>query len=85
LINDNAKKWLLELGARYNNHNRFGNNQTFTFNPSYALTDRVRLIASVSTGFKAPSLYQLGSNDQQGTNNQLKAETSFNTEFGIVL
>jgi vitamin B12 transporter len=77
LINDNAKKWLLELGARYNNHNRFGNNQTFTFNPSYVLTDQVRLIASVSTGFKAPSLYQLSYNDQ------LKAETSFNTELGI--
>ncbi len=77
LINDNAKKWLLELGARYNNHNRFGNNQTFTFNPSYALTDQVRLIASVSTGFKAPSLYQLGNNDQ------LKAETSINTELGL--
>jgi vitamin B12 transporter len=83
LINDNAKKWLLELGARYNNHNRFGDNQTFTFNPSYALTDQVRLVASVSTGFKAPSLYQLGNNDQQGNNNQLKAETSFNTEFGL--
>jgi vitamin B12 transporter len=83
LINDNAKKWLLELGARYNNHNRFGNNQTFTFNPSYALTDQVRLVASVSTGFKAPSLYQLGNNDQLGNNNQLKAETSFNTEFGL--
>jgi vitamin B12 transporter len=77
LINDNAKKWLIELGARYNNHNRFGNNQTFTFNPSYALSDQVRLIASVSTGFKAPSLYQLSYNDQ------LKAETSFNTELGI--
>jgi vitamin B12 transporter len=77
LINDNAKKWLLELGARYNNHNRFGSNQTFTFNPSYALSDQVRLIASVSSGFKAPSLYQLSYNDQ------LKAETSFNTEFGI--
>jgi len=77
LINDNAKKWLLELGARYNNHNRFGNNQTFTFNPSYALNNQVRLIGSLSTGFKAPSLYQLGNNDQ------LKAETSINTELGI--
>jgi vitamin B12 transporter len=83
LINDNAKKWLLEIGARYNNHNRFGNNQTFTLNPSYALTDQVRLVASVSTGFKAPSLYQLGNNDQLSNNNQLKAETSFNTEFGL--
>lgn len=77
LINDNAKKWLLELGARYNNHNRFGSNQTFTINPSYALTDQIRLIASISNGFKAPSLYQLGYNDE------LKAETSFNTELGI--
>jgi vitamin B12 transporter len=77
LINDNAKKWLLELGARYNNHNRFGSNQTFTINPSYALSDQIRLIASISNGFKAPSLYQLGYNDQ------LKAETSFNTELGV--
>jgi len=77
LINDHAKKWLLELGARYNNHNRFRSNQTFTFNPSYALSDQIRLIASVSSGFKAPSLYQLSYNDQ------LKAETSFNTELGI--
>ncbi len=77
LINDNARKWLLELGARYNNHNRYGNNQTFTINPSYALNEEVRLIASISSGFKAPSLYQIGYNDQ------LKAETSFNTEFGV--
>ena len=76
LVNDDAKKWLLELGARHNNHNRFGNNRTFTFNPSYALSDQVRLIASVSTGFKAPSLYQLGNGDL------LKAETSLNTELG---
>lgn len=77
LINDNAKKWLLELGGRYNNNNRFGSNQTFTFNPSYALTEQVRFIASVSSGFKAPSLYQLSYNDA------LKAETSFNTELGL--
>ncbi|MEY4459351.1 MAG: hypothetical protein RIT38_556, partial [Bacteroidota bacterium] len=77
LINDNAKKWLLELGARYNNHNRFGSNQTFTINPSFALTNQIRLIASISNGFKAPSLYQLGNNDL------LKAETSLNTEFGV--
>jgi vitamin B12 transporter len=76
LVNDDTKKWLLELGARHNNHNRFGNNRTFTFNPSYALSDQVRLIASVSTGFKAPSLYQLGNGDL------LKAETSLNTELG---
>ncbi len=77
LINDNARKWLLELGARYNNHNRYGNNQTFTINPSYALNEQFRLIASISKGFKAPSLYQIGYNDQ------LKAETSFNTELGV--
>lgn len=77
LINDNAKKWLLELGGRYNNNNRFGSNQTFTFNPSYALTEQIRFIASVSSGFKAPSLYQLSYNDA------LKAETSFNTELGL--
>jgi vitamin B12 transporter len=77
LINDASKKWLLELGSRFNHHSRFGNNSTFTISPSYVLNQNVRIIASVSSGFKAPSLYQISYNDQ------LKAETSINTEVGF--
>ena len=77
LLTDNTKKWLLEIGGRFNNHSRYGNNTTYTASPSYAISSALRLQASISTGFKAPSLYQLSYNDQ------LKAEESFNTEIGL--
>ena len=77
LMNDASNKWLLELGARWNKHNRYGANQTFTINPSYKLNSQIRFMASASTGFKAPSLYELSYNEK------LKPEQSFNTEMGL--
>ena len=77
LINDASNKWLLELGGRMNKHDRYGSNQTFTISPSYKLNSTFRLMASASTGYKAPSLYQLSYNEK------LKPEQSFNTEIGI--
>ncbi len=77
LINDPSNKWLLELGGRFNKHDRYGTNQTFTISPSYKLSSTLRLMASASTGYKAPSLYQLSDNEK------LKPEQSFNTEMGI--
>jgi vitamin B12 transporter len=77
LINDNARKWLLELGTRYNHHSRYGDNQTFTMSPSYVLKPGLRIISSISSGFKAPSLYQIS------YNTDLKAETSVNAEIGM--
>ncbi len=77
LINDPSNKWLLELGGRFNKHDRYGNNQTFTISPSYKLSSTLRLMASASTGYKAPSLYELSYNEQ------LKPEQSFNTEIGM--
>jgi vitamin B12 transporter len=68
--------FILELGTRWNKHSRYGANQTFTLNPSYKIDAVNRIIASVSSGFKAPSLYQLSYNDA------LKAETSINYELG---
>ena len=77
LVNDDSKKWLLELGARYNHHSRYGDNQTFTVSPSYVIQPGLRIISSVSSGFKAPSLYQIS------YNTALKAETSVNAELGV--
>jgi len=77
LMHSNNNNWLLELGGRYNNHSRYGSNETYTVSPSYKLDDQNRLLASISTGFKAPSLYQLS------YNSDLAPEKSFNTEFGI--
>ena len=77
LINSNDRKWLFELGGRYNKHSRYGGNQTYTISPSYKLDDVNRIIASVSSGYKAPSLYQLS------YNSTLAPEQSFNTELGL--
>ncbi|TAJ53317.1 MAG: TonB-dependent receptor [Chitinophagaceae bacterium] len=73
------KKLNIELGGRYNDHSRYGNNSTYTFNPSYSINPQLRLFASASSGFKAPSLYQLSINDK------LDAEKSVNYEGGISL
>ncbi|MEN9686819.1 MAG: hypothetical protein RLZZ28_2605 [Bacteroidota bacterium] len=77
IINSSDKKFTIEFGGRYNNHSRYGNNSTFTLNPSYQISAQTRLFASVSSGFKAPSLYQLSINDK------LDAEKSINYEAGI--
>jgi vitamin B12 transporter len=71
----------IELGGRMNVHSRYGNNSTYTFNPSFALSDKFRVFGSIATGFKAPSLYQLY--DAFSGNRNLKAESSTNYEFGV--
>ncbi|MBX9781839.1 MAG: TonB-dependent receptor [Chitinophagaceae bacterium] len=74
------KKLNVELGGRLNVHSRYGSNYTYTFNPSYAITDKWRVFGSIATGFKAPGLYQLysGFGDED-----LKPEESKNYEIGI--
>ncbi len=74
---DESNKLNIELGGRYNHHSRYGNNSTFTVNPSYNINKSFRLFGSISSGFKAPSLYQLSINDK------LDAERSINYEAGF--
>ncbi|MDE3235824.1 MAG: TonB-dependent receptor [Bacteroidota bacterium] len=74
-------KWHADLGGRINNHSRYGNNSTYTFNPSYNINTHWRLMGSISTGFKAPSIYQLY--DTYSGNINLKPEESVNYEVGI--
>jgi len=69
-----------EIGGRFNYHTQFGNNFTYSFNPSYLLLNQVKLFVNLSTGFKAPSLYQLYG--QYGANPELRPEKSHSTEFG---
>ncbi len=69
-----------ELGGRFNHHSRYGNNFTYTINPSFVINNNWKVYASVSTGFKAPSLYELYS--VYGDPN-LKAERSTNYEGGF--
>lgn len=80
IYNGLREKLNIEVGGRLNVHSRYGNNTTFTFNPSYRLLPHVRIFGSVATAFKAPSLYQLYSDYG---NPDLKPEYSTNYEFGI--
>jgi len=73
----------VELGGRYNNHSRFGSNFTYSFNPSYLLSNQVKFFANVSSGFKAPTLNQLAG--QYGPNPDLKPEESQSLEGGVQL
>jgi vitamin B12 transporter len=71
-----------EAGGRYNSFNRYGNVFTYSINPSYVVNDQVKVFFNLSSGFSAPTLYQLYSPyaDPYGT---LKPERSISTESGI--
>lgn len=69
-----------ELGGRFNHHSRYGNNFTYTINPSLLLAKQFKVFATVSSAFKAPTLYQLAS---QYGNERLKPETTTSYEAGF--
>ena len=48
-----------EIGGRYNKHSKYGSNFTYTINPSYLINTTLKIFTNLSSGFKAPSLYQL--------------------------
>jgi vitamin B12 transporter len=77
-------------GARLARQGSFGNNVTYEINPSYKITEKSLLYFSYSTGFNAPSLYELFSPNQDGYdpsitlgNKNLKPENSMSYEIGI--
>ncbi|MFN4006201.1 MAG: TonB-dependent receptor plug domain-containing protein [Chitinophagaceae bacterium] len=75
------QKFFVEIGGRINVHSRYGNNNTYTFNPSYAFHKYWRVFGSISTGFKSPSIFQLY--DGFSGNRNLAAEESKSYELGI--
>ena len=79
LIGD-IKGFNLEIGGRINHHSIYGNNATFTFNPSYKVDESSTIFFNVSSAYKAPSLYQLYS---EYGNRSLKPETSNTYEIGL--
>ena len=83
-------KFALAGGTRLANQSSFGNNVTYEINPSYKITEKSLLYFSYSTGFNAPSLYELFSPNQDGYdpnimlgNKSLKPENSMSYEIGI--
>ncbi len=71
----------LELGGRYNNYNKYGNVFTYSINPSFVINDRVKIFANLSSGFSAPTLYQLYS--QYRNPSGLQPERSESVETGV--
>jgi vitamin B12 transporter len=70
----------VELGGRYNNHSRYGDNFTYSFNPSYLINNKVKVFANVASAFRAPSLNELYG--PFGGNKDLKPEKSTTYEAG---
>lgn len=89
IINDKYKAFAIGLGIRNTKHDLFGGNLTYEINPSLKVKENGLLFASYSTGFNAPSLYQLYSNNKDFTsgitrgNQTLKPEESQSWEFGF--
>lgn len=74
------KVFNLELGGRWNRHSEYGDNFSYTLNPSAFINERVKLFANFYSAFKTPTLYQLFA--PYIGNPALKPEESFNLEAG---
>ena len=70
----------IEAGVRYNNHSIYGNNVTWSFNPSYNIDENTRVFVNLSSAYRVPSLYQLYS---EYGNKDLQPEKSNNYEIGV--
>ncbi len=89
LFNSSLKPYSLALGARYVEHSRFGSTLTYEINPSVKINENCLFYISYSTGYNAPSLYQLYSPEKDPIsgitrgNLTLKPEESQSWEVGI--
>jgi vitamin B12 transporter len=72
----------VEIGGRYNNFNKYGNVFTFSFNPAYVINNSLKIFGNISSGFKAPSLYQVYS-EYGLPAGELSPERSLSFEGGI--
>ena len=82
IVVKDIKGFNVELGGRYNNFNKYGNVFTFSFNPSYVIKNSIKIFANISSGFKAPSLYQVYS-EYHPLVGELNPEKSLSFEGGI--
>ncbi|RZJ82079.1 MAG: TonB-dependent receptor [Flavobacterium sp.] len=73
----------LEVGGRYNKHNKYGENFTYAVSPSINATNQIKLFGTVSSSFRAPTLDMLFG--QFGANLNLKPEKAINYEVGTTL
>jgi vitamin B12 transporter len=81
LVFNSTSGFNLNVGARYNTHSAYGNQEVYNLNPSFAFARvPLKLLASQSTAFITPSLYQLYG---PYGNLQLTPERNATTELGF--
>ncbi|HEY4799895.1 MAG TPA: TonB-dependent receptor, partial [Bacteroidia bacterium] len=90
LISEKAKAFSISFGGRDNHNNTFGNNITYQVNPMIKVNATSSLYANISSGYNAPSLYQLHAPDIYSAtsgitlgNVNLRPEKSITKEIGI--
>ena len=71
----------MEAGSRYNKHNRYGDNFTYSLNPSYLFKERWKIFVDVSSGYRPPAITELFG--PFGANARLKPENSTSVEGGM--
>lgn len=88
LLSSSLEAFSLVLGSRLADHSRFGTHLTYEINPQVQVSSSSLVYGAVTTGFNAPSLYQLysperafGAYTNRG-NETLNPETSISYELG---
>lgn len=71
----------MEVGSRYNKHNRYGDNFTYSINPSYLFKERLKFFVDISSGYRAPAINELFG--PFGANPKLKPETGNSIDGGV--
>lgn len=70
----------IETGGRFNYHSIYGFNYTTSINPYAYLSKRFKVYATLSSGYRIPTLYQLYS---EYGNKNLKPENTTSMEAGV--
>lgn len=88
LLSDNFEPFSLVLGTRFIEHGEFGSHFTYEINPKLQVSESALVYGAITTGFNAPSLYQLhspnegfGAHTNRG-NSGLEPEESVSYEVG---
>ncbi|MDZ7805733.1 MAG: TonB-dependent receptor [Gracilimonas sp.] len=70
-----------EFGIRLNKHSEYGTNWSFNISPVYNINEEIKVLTSLSSGFKAPTLNELFG--PFGANPDLKPQTSLTFDAGL--
>lgn len=88
IFRESLESFSLVLGSRLSDHNKFGTHFTYEVNPKLRISESALVYASLTTGFNAPSLYQLNTPEQDfgaytnRGNPNLEPEQSVSYELG---